>query len=464
MAGLLDFLSTPGGVGLLSAVAGGMAGARRGTPINNIGRGLVTGVAGYQSAQEQAIRDKENALTKQYRELQMQQLQRQMEQQKSQHAWKAGLPSVMKPSISEQGTQLNEQDAAFGDEGTQATIEAGQYAPNAQLRVTPQVDQQAVQDYLMQPDSPFADELIKQQIVPEKPQLVTVYGEDGKPMQKWLRPGESTGVDVGMGKPEGESYKERTVSPDGRTYVKQYSQDGGKTWQQIEGTRPYDIRSASGSSNINQTLNNYGEPKPYWNANEGRYEFYQFNKAGEPRVAPLPKGVQPDAEGKLGEAQTKQIIGVNNLQNAIREYRSELSAWTPGMVVSPDSRAKMGTKYNNMMLQAKEAFNLGVLNGPDYDILQQVVTNPTTMKGAITSRGALDTQASELSRIMGEVGATTAVKPRPAKDDAHEKRVDAKPAATFDLPPNAKQFEGKTLRDTKSGKRFKSVNGKWVPQ
>ena len=82
MAGLLDFINTPQGIGLLSAVAGGMAGARRGTPINNIGRGLVTGVAGYQGAQDQMRQDSENALTKQYRELQMQQLQRQMEQQK----------------------------------------------------------------------------------------------------------------------------------------------------------------------------------------------------------------------------------------------------------------------------------------------------------------------------------------------------------------------------------------------
>lgn len=42
--------------------------------------------------------------------------------------------------------------------------------------------------------------------------------------------------------------------------------------------------------------------------------------------------------------------------------------------------------------------------------------------------------------------------------------TNAKPVATYDLPPNAKQYEGKTLRDTKSGKRFKSVNGKWVQQ
>jgi hypothetical protein len=53
-----------------------------------------------------------------------------------------------------------------------------------------------------------------------------------------------------------------------------------------------------------------------------------------------------------------------------------------------------------MMLQGKEAYNLGVLNGPDYSIMQQVVINPTSMRGAVTSRAAMDQQASELSRIM----------------------------------------------------------------
>lgn len=51
--GLLDFIKTPEGMGLLSAVAGGLSGARRGTPFNNIGRGLLAGVGGYGQALEQ---------------------------------------------------------------------------------------------------------------------------------------------------------------------------------------------------------------------------------------------------------------------------------------------------------------------------------------------------------------------------------------------------------------------------
>ena len=48
--GLLNFFQSPGGQGLLSAIAGYAAGARRGTPVNNIGKGLLSGVTGYQNA------------------------------------------------------------------------------------------------------------------------------------------------------------------------------------------------------------------------------------------------------------------------------------------------------------------------------------------------------------------------------------------------------------------------------
>lgn len=76
MAGLLDWLKTPEGIGLLSAAAGTMAGARKGQPWNTAGRGLVTGLQGYAGAQDQIRQDGENALTKQFRQMQMAEMER----------------------------------------------------------------------------------------------------------------------------------------------------------------------------------------------------------------------------------------------------------------------------------------------------------------------------------------------------------------------------------------------------
>lgn len=53
MAGLLDFLNTPEGQGLLAAGFGGLAGARQGQPFNSIGRAGLAGLSGYAAAQDQ---------------------------------------------------------------------------------------------------------------------------------------------------------------------------------------------------------------------------------------------------------------------------------------------------------------------------------------------------------------------------------------------------------------------------
>lgn len=119
--------------------------------------------------------------------------------------------------------------------------------------------------------------------------------------------------------------------------------------------------------------------------------------------AGAPLGPKPE---KLGEASVKQITGVNNVRNAIADYRTALSQWKAVDALNPNARAQMGTLYNNMLLQAKEAYNLGVLNGPDYAILQSVITDPASPKGAITSNSALEKQAKKLDELMGRIGQT----------------------------------------------------------
>ena len=64
--GLLNFFQSPGGQGLLSAIAGYAAGARRGTPVNNIGKGLLSGVTGYQNAQEEYKKTQQQNALKQF--------------------------------------------------------------------------------------------------------------------------------------------------------------------------------------------------------------------------------------------------------------------------------------------------------------------------------------------------------------------------------------------------------------
>ncbi len=74
MSGLLDFAQTPAGQGLLAAAFGGLAGARRGAPINTLGAAGLAGIAGYSNALQRQSTD-------QYRGMQAQQIQANLKKQ-----------------------------------------------------------------------------------------------------------------------------------------------------------------------------------------------------------------------------------------------------------------------------------------------------------------------------------------------------------------------------------------------
>jgi hypothetical protein len=113
---------------------------------------------------------------------------------------------------------------------------------------------------------------------------------------------------------------------------------------------------------------------------------------------------------KPSEGEQKQIIGVQNTRNAISEFRSELQNFSRLDTLKPKERARIETKYRNMLMQAKEAYNLGVLNGPDLAILEQIIYNPSSIKGAYIGKEGIDAQAQELDRIMANIKTTVQAK------------------------------------------------------
>lgn len=140
---------------------------------------------------------------------------------------------------------------------------------------------------------------------------------------------------------------------------------------------------------------NLGSPVAGVDPETGQPVFFQASRTGgKPEIVP---GIVP----KAGEAQTKQIGGIDSLQEAISSYKDKLKTWSPTDAADPNKRAQMKTVYNNMMLQAKEAYGLGVLNGPDYTILTDTIADPTTVKGVTYGAfGALEGQADTLSELM----------------------------------------------------------------
>lgn len=190
---------------------------------------------------------------------------------------------------------------------------------------------------------------------------------------------------------------------------------------------------------------------------DGNPMLYQPSNRGGP---PVPTGLAPPPQPPkdLPEAAAKQVTGARNLRDAIAKYKGALQNWDRFSVVSPAKVSEMDTLYNNMMLQAKEAYNLGVLNGPDYEIMTRVVTPPASLKGVMYGAPALTKQADTLSGIATSIERQVQAT-HPGRNPG---AAPSGPSGGFPMLPAAKDFAGKTARDTQSGKRYRSDGTKWV--
>lgn len=102
-------------------------------------------------------------------------------------------------------------------------------------------------------------------------------------------------------------------------------------------------------------------------------------------------------KGELGEAAKKQIAGINSTEIEANNYRKLVQEFygaefdENGNVTGYDNvkanvnffdtklRAKLQSAHKNLLLLAKEAYNLGVLNGPDLAVMEEVIADPTSL-------------------------------------------------------------------------------------
>jgi hypothetical protein len=103
-----------------------------------------------------------------------------------------------------------------------------------------------------------------------------------------------------------------------------------------------------------------------------------------------------------GEAE-KRVVGAMGFQDAIDDYRKVLANFTPSDMASPEKRAILNTKYNTVLLQGKEANNLGVLNGGDERILKSLIPNPNDISTITISKNNLDKFAVDQKNFAGNI-------------------------------------------------------------
>lgn len=365
--GLLDFLNTPAGMGLLSAVGSGLAGARRGGTMNAVGSGLLGGVQGYAQGQE---------------------LQRQ-----SEYATQRGKLFDM------QAQQLEQQQAAQRAEAERQAARQGYLGSVGQV-TSPRLD--------AQPNKFDPMQFVRLGGSIDEAQKLAGMGDWGRAeVARTLESQDAQGNKITLqfdkfGRPVGDGVQGYTapvqVDLGGRVqFVKpQAGVNLTKTMTPGEIAANARAREAAARDALSVT---------YQQDAEGNFVALPTKVQPGSMVRGLPvvsgPGMSPlKGASKLGEGQKKQISGIESLSNAVDAYTSAIDQWDNKKFLSPNERAKMGTLYNNMMLQAKEAYNLGVLNGPDYDILQSVIKDPTTPGALLVSNETLKGQATTLRDML----------------------------------------------------------------
>jgi hypothetical protein len=170
--GLLDqftqFAKTPEGQGLLSAAFGGLAGARRGQPLNSLGRAGMAGLQGFGAAQDRQAQEGEAAFQQQLRTAQMEDMQSKRAKEQAQQQWRTQLPGLLTPKLQGETEQSRMLAAQMGPDATPEDVNAmnsGARMPQAGFSFAP--DKQALDRHMMDANSPFADKLLEQQLFPK---------------------------------------------------------------------------------------------------------------------------------------------------------------------------------------------------------------------------------------------------------------------------------------------------------
>jgi hypothetical protein len=93
---------------------------------------------------------------------------------------------------------------------------------------------------------------------------------------------------------------------------------------------------------------------------------------------------------------------------------------------------------------------------------QESVIKGTKPKGSTLTRGEILNVELQDAIAAGDTQNANLIRQEMKRMGVKESGSGNKPAQSFSLPPNAKQYEGKIIRDTKTNKRYQSKGGRWV--
>jgi hypothetical protein len=123
--------------------------------------------------------------------------------------------------------------------------------------------------------------------------------------------------------------------------------------------------------------------------------------AGAPVLGADGKPLQGKAE-RPPEAYLKGMSGVNELRNAVANYRVVLEKnGGPNAMATGAARGELKSAFTAMQMAMKNAMELGALAGPDVDILNGLIIDPTSMKADFVLKGpGMNAQLQQVDKFL----------------------------------------------------------------
>lgn len=123
-----------------------------------------------------------------------------------------------------------------------------------------------------------------------------------------------------------------------------------------------------------------------------------------------PRSVSNTASAADRSKLKQMEVDAASLRGALGDFRAAVGGAGTGdklasvAGINTEGATKLNTTYNNAALlsKAESLYNLGVLNGPDLDIIRRTITDPSTFRSLGTSREAWNGQIDQIGRLLDQ--------------------------------------------------------------
>jgi hypothetical protein len=173
---------------------------------------------------------------------------------------------------------------------------------------------------------------------------------------------------------------------------------------------------------------------------------------------------QSDQAKPLTGKPLDEVNGAIGYQKSLNKIQDLFNKYQGPQLLDPNVRAEFKAAVRTAQLTGKEAFGLGVLNGPDLDILEQVISDPTAFDAFLKDRNTLNKLYNNQRMFTAEKIKTNYNSAQKAVPQNLREFVEIKPRELDSNQPKAGQPKttGRVARAMLGSEPIVVRDGKWV--